>query len=127
MGSWFSDQGSNPHPCIGNVESYHWATWGVPHLHFFPLHMILCLLDVFQVATMFFLWCNTSENVVVCILKLELVLFLKLTTTLEKRSWKSSFGVMCYAPSLCSCIKSFHFVLISVGPTQERKKKPAYY
>ena len=71
---------------------------------------------------MFFLWCNTSENFVVCILKLELVLFLKLTNTLEKRSWKSSFGVMCYAPSLCSFIKSFHFVLISVGPTQERKK-----
>ena len=56
---------------------------------------------------MFFLWCNISENFVVCILKLELVLFLKLTITLEKKSWKSSFGVkLCARSVLLLCVVS---------------------
>ena len=69
--------------------------------------MVLYLLDVFQAAAMFLLWCNTSENFAVCILKLELVLFMKLTITLEKKSWKSSFGVMLCARSvLLLCVVS---------------------
>lgn len=67
---------------------------------------------------MSFLLCNTSENFGVNILKMELVLFLKLTIILEKSSWKSSFGVMCYVPS--GFIKSFHLVLISVDLKQEK-------
>lgn len=43
---------------------------------------------------------------------------LNLNSILEKSSWKSNFGVICYVPF--SFIKSFHLVFISMGLKQEK-------